>query len=235
MSGKKRIIVDIEMIKTMYEDEKKSLPDISKMIGVTISTIRLRLIECGVTLRSTAEAIRLHPEKLGSGNRGKKRVITEEWKENQRIAAIRRWEGKAKGISLKPSGYYEITRGENKGRLLHDVIMEIHIGRRLEKNEVVHHKNGIRTDNEITNLLLMTRGGHCSHHAKISVVNGTCYDISKESKGGELHNNAKLTEDQVLTILKDNRTNAEIAYTYGVTKSCIKHIKKRRTWKHLNK
>jgi len=166
MSGKKRIIVDIEMIKTVYEVEKKSLTDISKMIGVTVSTIRLRLIEYGVTLRSKAEAIRLHPEKLGSGNRGKKRIFTKEWKENQRTAAIKRWMGKARGISLKPNGYYEITIGPNKGRMLHNVIMEIHIGRKLLPNEVVHHKNGIRTDNEITNLILMSKSDHSSLHAK---------------------------------------------------------------------
>lgn len=166
MSGKRRIITDDEMLRTMYGDDKQSLVDISKVTGLTISTIRLRLIRSGVILRTPAEAIRLHPEKLGAGNRGKKRTITEECRRNMRIGALKRWRDKSRGISLKPNGYYEITVGGNKGRPLHDVIMEVHIGRRLKEDEVVHHKNGIRTDNEIINLELMTRSEHSGIHAK---------------------------------------------------------------------
>ena len=44
---------------------------------------------------------------------------------------------KAKGISLKPSGYFEITRGKNKCRSLHRVVMEKHIGRKLKKQEII--------------------------------------------------------------------------------------------------
>ena len=79
----------------------------------------------------------------------------------------KRWaQQNAIGISLKPCGYYEITKGVNKNRRLHDVIMERHIGRKLESYEVVHHVNGIKTDNRIANLQLMTKSNHSSLHAK---------------------------------------------------------------------
>ncbi|MCX6222455.1 MAG: HNH endonuclease [Bacteroidia bacterium] len=44
--------------------------------------------------------------------------------------------------------------------------MENNIGRKLNQNEVVHHKNENRADNRIENLELMTRSEHCKLHAK---------------------------------------------------------------------
>ena len=50
--------------------------------------------------------------------------------------------------------------------LLHTVVMEQHIGRYLEDDEVVHHVNHNRMDNRIENLMLMKKKAHMSMHMK---------------------------------------------------------------------
>ena len=217
---------------SMYVMDKKSICDISKVCDRSKSAIRLILHKAGV-LRSVSEGVRLAAPKISEARRGTHWNVTEEGRENMRIAAIKRWEGRSRGISLKPNGYYEITVGRNKGRPLHDIIMEIYIGRRLKKGEVVHHKNGIRTDNEITNLELLTRSEHSRLHTLKNIANGKNYDISREAKRGEDHNKAKLSEEDVLLILTDKRIYKEIALQYNVSLSCIKHIKRHRNWKFL--
>jgi hypothetical protein len=140
----------------------KSIPQISEQVKISYHKVRAMLKEKGI-LRSRAEALRL----AGKQGRLSKRKgvprppFSNEWKKN--ISEAKK--GIGLGLSKKKNGYLEITMGENKGRGEHCVLMEKKICRKLFSNEVVHHINGIRHDNRIENLELMTRSEHARHHA----------------------------------------------------------------------
>jgi predicted Zn-ribbon and HTH transcriptional regulator/predicted nucleic acid-binding Zn ribbon protein len=107
-----------------------------------------------------------------------------EMTDEQRTALSRRmkgggapwWKG---GRNATDSGYVMVlapddypfpeSLGATRRIREHRMVMEMHIGRALRPEEVVHHINGVRTDNRIENLeLLPSHSEHMREHADAS-------------------------------------------------------------------
>ncbi len=86
------------------------------------------------------------------------------------------WKG---GFELK-EGYLTVHKPNHpkahKGKVYeHRLVMEKCLGRPLTKREIVHHINGIKTDNRIENLEIITRADHINlHRGRLQCGKKTC-------------------------------------------------------------
>ncbi len=69
------------------------------------------------------------------------------------------------GRFVRSDGYVAVRVGDGYC-LEHRVIMESHLGRKLGPREHVHHRNGIRHDNRLANLEVLTISDHARKHCR---------------------------------------------------------------------
>lgn len=75
--------------------------------------------------------------------------------------------GKAGGATKIPlRGTGTKTYIKEFGRHQHRVVMERHLGRKLKSNEIVHHIDKNKHNNDLKNLMVMTQSEHCALHLK---------------------------------------------------------------------
>ena len=169
---RKIIDIDKNILIDLYLKKEMTIKEISQELGCSVGKVFNSIKKYEIETRPritqrTKERISNSTKGRPSYWLGKKR--SDEAKEKMSIS-------KSNGIGKKTisnNGYVRIyfpdhPKSDHWGRISeHDLIMECLIGRWLKDDEVVHHKNGIRTDNRKENLVLMTRSEHTRLHRLI--------------------------------------------------------------------
>lgn len=126
------------------------------------------------------------------------------------------------------SGYIAIGRGGYRDMSAHRMIWESVHGP-IPAGLQINHINGIKTDNRIANLELVTPKQNIQHAHR----NGLC----ENRPTGERIGTSKLTGHQVkevLARLKSGITQRKLASEYGVSQSVISDIARGVSWRSIS-
>lgn len=135
------------------------------------------------------------------------------------------------------SKYKKVKLADGTTRDEHRLVMEAHLGRRLERNEVIHHKDGDKSNNALTNLELMSYRDHNLLHGWEKVQHKNQVGSEPPYRGSAAPN-SKLTEDIVRQFkldFKDSRKGLrKKARELGVQHSTLSKILDGKAWQHVN-
>lgn len=121
-------------------------------------------------------------------------------------------------------GYYEVSisiKGIQKMFKIHRCVAETFIENTYDKNMVVNHKNGIKTDNFVENLEIVTQAENLLHAVKTG--------LRKEDRGVESPN-SKLSISDIEFIIKNYKSRDKefgvkaLATKYSVNRGTISKI-----------
>lgn len=131
-------------------------------------------------------------------------------------------------VAVASHGYENVILfhdGRKKGMLVHRLVYAAHVGPVPPRMDI-NHINGVKTDNRVGNLEVLTRKENMAHAVRIGIY----------SSKGEAHGGARLTDAGVLDILarraKGERVK-DIASIYGVRPSHVGSVLHGRAWRHV--
>lgn len=161
----------------------------------------------------------------------------------QGLGYHKRFCGKNK-ISID-NGYEFIIDSSGRMKYIHRIIIEEKLGRKLKPGEIVHHKDGNKRNNSLSNLDLTSRKRHGKHHIDClsNEEKKSFFEIRMKEKirknkvvKGSNVGTSKLKEEDIFIIrerLSKGDEIKSIAFDYNVDESNIRQIKRKTIWKHI--
>lgn len=139
----------------LYFNQKLSIRDIAKLKKCKHPTIRYYFKKFGLTPRSSSESCKLRCVKKPQSNPGRKDMP------KRILYGAERYN--YKGGHIRKDGY-KLISVDGEQRLEHRWIWEQNHQKPIPREFQVHHINGIKTDNRIENLKLLSNAEHQKLH-----------------------------------------------------------------------
>lgn len=117
-------------------------------------------------------------------------------------------------------GYVLVSDGRNTYSA-HRMIWQ-HVHGLIPAGMEINHKNGIKTDNRIENLELVTRSENALHASRTGLTD----------YAGERNGRAKLDDTAVRVIRTSKHKTRVLAAAFGVSVSTINRVRAGRVWSH---
>lgn len=117
----------------------------------------------------------------------------------------------------------------------HRYIMEQHLGRKLNRHEVVHHKDGNKQNNNIDNLVIMHLSEHSrEHRAGKALSEETKQKISNSLKGRRSHSRKfdDIQIEQIRNLHDSGYSNRKIANMFNAHHKTIGDIINKKYYKN---
>lgn len=116
-------------------------------------------------------------------------------------------------------GYVQIKSWLGRAKAVHIIIWESVHGA-IPDGMQINHINGIKNDNRIANLELVTPSGNTKH----------AYLLGLSSAQGECNGRAKLNADNVADIRASRESQRTLAEKYGVARRTIRDVLSGKSW-----
>lgn len=141
----------------------RSLESIAGELGVARLTVRRRLVKYGATIRpADGSSMKGRPKTAATRARmaeARRRYWASRANRKSHRLKISQAKLKGRNSSKGPRGYRRVIDfSRPRGTMLeHRFVMEQALGRKLLRSEIVHHKDGNRANNDLTNLELWSK------------------------------------------------------------------------------